>query len=111
MTVAEKEEVLKPLPATAVPLVLPVGESTIRSTICRQHREAVLGKVPVKGEGRRNTHPLHHRKACGIGEGKVFVCILVDNRLGTLYITRCDLYERCRAVFHVPEKSGGNRLA
>ena len=111
MTVAEKEEVIKPLPATALPLVLPVGEYTIRSTMCRQHRKAILGKVPVKGEGSGNTKPLHHRKACRIGERKVLVRILVDNRLGALHITRCDPYQGCRAVFHVPKKSGGNRLA
>jgi hypothetical protein len=30
------------------------GEYTIRSTMCRQHREAILGKVTVKGEGKAN---------------------------------------------------------
>jgi hypothetical protein len=79
--------------------------------LCRQHREAILSKVSVKGEGRGNTNPLHHRKARGIGEEKVFVRILVDNRLGTLHLTRCYPYQSCRAVFHVQKKSGGNRLA
>src|SRR5919202_6440905 len=85
-----------------LPRVLPVGEYTTRSTMCRQHREAILGKVPVKGEGSGNTKPLHHRKACRIGERKVFVRILVDNRPRTLYITRCDPYQGCRALLHVP---------
>ena len=39
---------------------------------------------------------LHHGKACRIGERKVFVRILVDNRLGTVHITRCDPYQGCR---------------
>ena len=78
--------------------------------MCRQHCEAILGKVPVKGEGRGKTNPLHHGKARGIGEGKVFVIVLVDNRLGALYITWRHPHHGCRALFHVPQKSGGNML-
>ena len=76
-----------------------------------KHREAILGKVPVKGEGSGKTKPLHHGKACGISEGKVFVIILVDNRLGPLYISRRHPHHGCWALFHVPEKSSGNLLA
>ena len=56
--------------------------------IGRQHREAILGKVAVKGERGGNTKPLHHGKARGVGEGEVFIIVLVDNGLGTLYISR-----------------------
>ena len=88
--------------------VYPLWETPL---ICRQHREAILGKMPVKGECGGHTNPLHDGKARGIGEGKIFVIVLVDNGLGTLHISRRHPHQGCRALLHVPEKSGGNILA
>ena len=56
--------------------------------IGRKHREAILDKVSVKGESGGNMNPFHDGKARGIGEGKIFVIVLVDNCLGTLHISR-----------------------
>jgi hypothetical protein len=88
--------------------VYPLWETLL---IGRKYRKAVLGKVSVKGERGGNTNPLHHGKARGIGEGKIFVIVLVDNGLGTLHISRRDPHQGCQALFHAPETSGGNILA
>ena len=47
--------------------VLPGREYSIRSPLCRKHREAILGKVPVKGEG-----SVRQPGVCRPGSGVLF---------------------------------------
>ena len=87
------------------------GEIVLPRRSRRQNRQAVLGKVSVKGEGIRDTKPLHHRKARGIGEGKLFVIVLADDSSCPGFISNADADNGRRTVVYAAEGAERNGAA
>jgi hypothetical protein len=70
----------------------------------RKHREAILGKVSVKGESQAKSEALHRRKTDGISKRKVLVIVL--NLFCSFLISGARPNNHGVALLHIFEKLG-----
>ena len=70
----------------------------------REDGETVLGKVPIKGESKSDTKPLHDGKADRICKGEILVRVAKEDVFGPFFVRGAGAHDGRVALRHVPEE-------